>query len=237
MVLAQITDIHLGHAFERRFNVDTKRNFLAVLDDLKRNDITNVVCTGDIAEPHMVEWFYQTLNEYKLSSHIVLGNHDSLKDMNLPEEHIHAGQYYYCTSIDTWKVFFLDTKEATLGSGQLAWLLEEIEAHPYGVVLFVHHPILDFDDSYMDRHYPLRDRATVRDTLCGTGKDIHVFCGHYHALDDRSYRNITQHITPSVFYQVKKHSDALEREEGPIGYRTIELGADIRTGVILLDCD
>lgn len=237
MVLAQITDTHVGHAFEARFNVDTKRNLLAVLEDLERKHITNVVCTGDIAEPHMVEWFFHTLEEHKLSSHIVLGNHDSLEDMKLPDEHLHAAQYYYCTSIGFWKVFFLDTKDATLGCGQLAWLIEEIETHQHGVVLFVHHPILDYDDSYMDRHYPLGDRDTIRDALCKTGKDIHVFCGHYHASDDRRYRNITQHITPSVFYQVQKYSDGLQREKGPIGYRIIELDVDIRTEVILLECD
>ncbi len=235
MVFAQITDTHVGHAFEARFNVDTKRNLLAILDDLERRSITNVVCTGDIAEPHIVEWFFQTLEGHKLSSHIVLGNHDSLQDMKLPDEHLHAAQYYYCTSIGSWKVFFLDTKEAALGSDQLAWLIGEIEVHRDGVVVFVHHPILDYDDSYMDRHYALRDRDTIRDALCKTGNDIHVFCGHYHASDDRRYRNIIQHITPSVFYQVKKYSDVLQREEGPIGYRIIELGTKVRTEVILLD--
>lgn len=231
VVLAHITDIHLGHRFAQKFGVDIQRNFITVLEDIKRRGITEVVCTGDIAEDEMASWFFDTIKEYGFLTHIVLGNHDNPVIMELSNEQGIAN-HYYRIPCDQAVLLFCDTRQAYMDEEQLSWLTEEISSSDLPILLFLHHPVLDYDNSFMDQKYALKNRDAVKSALCATNKEIHLFCGHYHATDERSFANIHQHITPSIFYQIKKYSEKLERDEKPFGYRIIQMERTIQTEVI-----
>ncbi len=222
--LAQITDIHLGHRWAQRFGVDIKRNLIMVLDDIRRRGITEVVATGDIAEEEQASWFFNTIREYGLSVHIVLGNHDNPQAMELNRAYLHDDHYYYKIAADEATLLFCDSRMALVDERQLYWLKNEIASSLLPVQLFIHHPVLDCDDSFMDRKHALLNRDEIVRVLKDAGKEINVFCGHYHTNDERSDGSIHQYATPSIFYQIQKQSETLERENGPIGYRIITLG-------------
>jgi 3',5'-cyclic-AMP phosphodiesterase len=53
-----------------------------VLDDIAREGISEVIFGGDIGNDESVEGFFEILSEYALTSSIVLGNRDSLRDFS-----------------------------------------------------------------------------------------------------------------------------------------------------------
>ena len=232
MKLAHITDIHLGHRFEQKFGVDIKKNLITVLEDVCLRNISQIAVTGDIAEDDESAWFFDTIEEYGFEMHFVLGNHDNPQAMELHYEHVHAGRYYYKAPSEQACLLFCDSREAYLDEEQLCWLVKEIEASTLPILVFLHHPVLDCDNSFMDRKYALKNRETVRSALQATHKNIHLFCGHYHTTDERSDGNIHQYITPSIFYQIQKYSDTLQRDDKPFGYRIIHIGREILTEII-----
>lgn len=232
MLFAQITDMHLGHRLAQPYGVDIRKNLITVLEDIQRRGIKDLVCTGDIAEDEEAPWFFQTIKEYGFQMHLVLGNHDTLSVMELHKEHLHANQYYYKIPSEEAVLLFCDTKEAYLGEEQLCWLIQEIESSMLPVLIFIHHPVLDCDNSYMDQKYALKNREEVKSALKATNTAIHLFCGHYHTADERSDGTIHQYITPSVFYQFKKYAEKLEKEDEPFGYRIIRVGKEILTEVV-----
>ena len=223
MKLAHITDIHLGHRFEQKFGVDIKKNLITVLEDVCLRNISQIAVTGDIAEDDESAWFFDTIEEYGFEMHFVLGNHDNPQVMGLHPEHMHGSCYFYKVDAEQATLLFCDTREAYLDEEQLCWLVKEMKASTLPILVFLHHPVLDCDNSFMDRKYALKNRETVRTALQSTGKEVHLFCGHYHTTDERSDLGIHKYITPSIFYQIKKYSETLERDDKPFGYRIIDL--------------
>lgn len=232
VTFAHLTDIHLGHHFAEKFGVDSKKNLMTVLQDVRLRGITHLAVTGDIAEDEEAPWFFKTLKEYGFQTYITLGNHDNLQAMELYNEHVHAGHYYYKAPSEQACLLFCDSREAYLDEEQLCWLVKEIEASTLPILVFLHHPVLDCDNSFMDRKYALKNRETVKSTLLATNKELNLFCGHYHTVDERIDGNIHQYITPSVFYQIQKYSDTLQRDDKPFGYRIIHIGREILTEII-----
>lgn len=232
MRYAHITDLHLGHRFEQRFGIDAQQNLMAVLRDVHDRGISTIICTGDIAEDHLIGRFFDIFAEEQLDVIDVPGNHDDPALLKLPAAHVHGGECYWHVAVGAHRIFFLDTHDASMSERQLDWLASGIEAHPGENIIFMHHPILDWDGSFMDRTYPLYGRDRIRDRLVETGKPIQLFCGHYHCADERRHRNIRQFITPSLLYQIKKHAGTLERDPAPIGYRIIDLGGIFQTQLI-----
>ncbi|UOM52394.1 metallophosphoesterase [Sphaerochaeta associata] len=229
---AHLTDIHLGHRFAEKFGVDSKKNLITVLQDIRLRGITHLAVTGDIAEDEEAPWFFKTIKEYGFQTYITLGNHDNPQAMELHYEHVHAGRYYYKAPSEQACLLFCDSREAYLDEEQLCWLVKEIEASTLPILVFLHHPVLDCDNSFMDRKYALKNRETVRSALQATHKNIHLFCGHYHTTDERSDGNIHQYITPSIFYQIQKYSETLQKDDKPFGYRIINLDKQISSQII-----
>jgi Icc protein len=84
----------------------------------------------------------------------------------------------------------------------------------------------------MECTYALKNREEVRTALQAANKEVHLFCGHYHTTNERSDGCIHQYITPSIFYQIKKYSETLERDDKPFGYRIIELDRQVSSQII-----
>ena len=194
-----------------------KKNLITVLEDIRLRNITQIAVTGDIAEKNdECAWFFDTIKEYGFEMHPVLENHDNPSAMELAQENMH-GSLYYC---EQTTLLVCDTREAFLDDEQLNWLVMEIHESTLALLIFIHHPVLDCDDSSMDLTYALKNREEIRTAL---HKEVHLFCGHYHTTDEHSDGCIHQYITPSIFDQIKKYSETLERDDKPFGYRIINL--------------
>lgn len=95
MLSARITDCHPGHRFASRFGIDERKNLLRTTEDILRRGAREVVCTGDLAEPHPIGWFHTVFRKRGITLEIVWGNHDNPKDLGLPAEERHAHKYYH----------------------------------------------------------------------------------------------------------------------------------------------
>lgn len=223
--LAQITDIHIDNQVKDLAHIDPRSNFLRALDAVQKQGIQQVVFSGDIAEtPAGVDWFFEQVHLRGLQYHLILGNHDLREPFLEKKELSHPA--YYATSLDGFHVLFMDSAVNQVDDEQLGWLASQIEVAEQNLIIFIHHPVLDCGGSFMDKKYPLRNRDDVLAVLNKSPRPVTLFCGHYHTDEVVGYANITQHVTPSSFYQLKKYTPTPETAHEKIGYRilTIENG-------------
>ena len=170
---------------------------------------------------------------------LVLGNHDGIEDfraLSLTASDCRPDGLYYHRTLGGVPCLFLDSSTGVVGEVQLAWLEARLDEGSSPVVVFVHHPLLDCGAT-ADRLYALTNRDRVRDLLAASGREISVFCGHYHfhGGDVRAHGRITQYVTPSTLVQFQRTGEIVTLDTKSIGYRIIELTAGrIRTEVVSL---
>jgi len=224
--IAHITDLHLDEEFPLKNGVLTRNRLDRVLKDIVKENITDIVCTGDIGENQGIPYFFKQLQSVSLD--LTLGNHDIYKEIskyyNIGARY--ASQKLYSSRIgDYYKLIFLDSSEGKIDSEQLDWLKEElISSKP--IVIFIHHPIIGLQLE-ADVIGGLKNRDDVLSLLKDSLQRITIFCGHYHMESKIICKNVTQYITPAVSFQVEKRSDKIQIDKAIFGYRIISLDVNI----------
>lgn len=247
-VIAHLTDAHL----DQRLVLDTEANsiayrhepgehrekLLAAIQDIARRGISNIVFGGDIGAAASNQWFFETLDRYRLECRMVLGNHDafgSVERFYSGKNAASAGQLYYACEETHRKLIFLDTSANFVGDHQLAWLGKELDVQKEAFVVFVHHPVLGIDTPIDRIGAALRDRDEVRTVLHRAPGRVVIFCGHYHMNVETSDGNIQQFLTPALCYQIAEQPDRVVVDDRSFGYRIVRLdGAKIDTEVVML---
>ncbi|ELR72932.1 3',5'-cyclic-nucleotide phosphodiesterase [Fulvivirga imtechensis AK7] len=218
--VAFITDIHLN---EPSPTVDPKQNWATIIEDLKSRKIGEVVFGGDIGDHNAHQWFFETLRPFSLK--LVLGNHDNFNQVAKYYRNGHGtNELFYTLEDSDYKYLFLDTSSTEISPLQLTWLKAEVNSNK-NLVLFIHHPIFAVDTP-IDKVHPLKNRAELQPLLKATGKEITVFCGHYHMNDERTEGNIRQIITHASSYQIVKSAKEIVTDNSTFGYRIIEFDED-----------
>lgn len=223
--IAHITDLHLDEDFPFKNQTVARKRFDAILEDIAKNHISHIICTGDIGENEGIPYFFDTLKALKLS--ITLGNHDSFSEI---AKHYTTGANYTSKKVYSsivmsgYKCIFLDSSEGYIDDAQLTWLKAELLTNK-PIIIFLHHPLLALPLK-VDEIGKLKNRQQVVAMLTNTANNISIYCGHYHMESTLTYKNITQFITPSVSYQIKKHIDSIEIDTTTSGYRIIEFHND-----------
>jgi Icc protein len=205
--IAYITDIHLDEQFPIDNGVDTRSNWKLLLGDVASKNIDEIIFGGDIGEISANEWFFDSLKEFTLN--LTLGNHDQFAEASKHFKSKHLNGYdelYYSFEDEYLKYVFLDTSSNSLSPSQFEWLRSELETQKK-VLLFLHHPVLAVETP-IDNYYPLNGREKIAELLQEHNNEITIFCGHYHAADERTDGKIRQIMTPATSYQVKKYHDA-----------------------------
>jgi len=222
--IAHITDTHLDDKSALQRGIDPRRNLIAILEAIAQDTLDEIIFTGDIGETGTYDWFFKTVEEYKLGFKIVLGNHDDFNEATKffkIQKSEGDGELYYSSEDEFYKYIFMDSSSGTISSAQLNWLSSEITTLKK-VILFIHHPVLGIATG-VDTDYPLHNRDEVAQLLQASRQQVNVFCGHYHMPDKRISGKITQTITPAVSFQVKKFSPVLEVKTDNFGYRVITI--------------
>jgi len=220
--IAHITDLHLDEDFPLKHGVFTRMRFDNILKDIKKKNIKQVVCTGDIGENKGILYFFEQLKSKTLS--ITLGNHDKFAEIS---KHYDKGVNYdsqklYSSTLKKYhKLIYLDSSEGTIDKEQLLWLEKELNSEK-PIIVFIHHPIIGLNLK-VDEIGKLKNRKKVASLLTQTSIEITIYCGHYHMESTLVHKNITQHITPAVSFQIKKNLDTLEIDTTISGYRIIEV--------------
>jgi len=223
--IAQITDLHLDDFLSKHYQVDTRKNFLNVLDDAQSKGIDQVVLTGDLGIPESLEWLFAQLSSRRLRFEVILGNHDTFSDfadLGSVASKKKPGGLYYTATVGGEECLFLDSSSGTVGEDQKSWLKRELGRRSGRVVVFVHHPVLDCGNTTMDRKYPLTNREEVQKIFEDSGLEVVVFCGHYHNRHEQTRGRITQYLTTSLVVQLEREAEEITMESKNIGYRVIE---------------
>ncbi|WP_298420804.1 metallophosphoesterase [uncultured Kordia sp.] len=217
-LIAHITDLHLDETFPFNDCITARKRFDIVLKAIERNNITQIVCTGDIGENDGVAYFFKKLNTKDLT--IVLGNHDTYAEVS-KLYNFKANSTYYSILKEYYKFIYLDSSTGIIDREQYYWLEKElISTKP--IIIFIHHPILGINLK-VDKIGKLTNRKELISLLIKSTMEVTIYCGHYHMESKLTYKNITQFITPAISYQIQKKTDVIDIDTTVFGYRIIEL--------------
>ncbi len=220
--IAQITDLHLDESYPKGHQTEGRKRFLQIINDIKKEQISSIICTGDIGESESVPYFFKQLEPFSLA--VSLGNHDSFdvvsKHFNR-SVHPTIRKLDYTTETKFHKFIFLDSSEGKIKKQQLDWLKKELQSSK-DVVLFTHHPIIGLNLK-VDEIGALENRDEVQLILINHYKKISIFCGHYHMENILIHKNIKQMITPSVSFQIIEHPNKILTNTNEFGYRILEI--------------
>jgi len=212
MLIAQLTDIHVGRSPEEGAGELNQVRLRAVLDRLlaepHRPDL--LVLTGDVTENGDRASFARTaalLADCPLPVWPVVGNHDTREAL------VHAfpqvrpaedGFLHYVVEQGGLRLVMLDTIEPGRGAGafcdaRAAWLAARLaEAPATPTLIFMHHPPVASGIDWMD---PPRDAGWI--DRFGAAIDGHrqlraICCGHLHRPMATALRGVPVQVAPSV---------------------------------------
>ncbi len=234
--IAQVTDLHLDDEKSESYGINTRKNIQKVLADVHSKKIEYVVFTGDLGEEDTIMWLNSLVKTHQIKADFIFGNHDNpahYKENSAFSEDFHGDCRYYCKEDEGFLQLFLDSGKRVIEGEQLSWLKVKCLSSKLPILIFIHHPILDCDDSMMDKEYPLLERDGIRDFLFSLSLPVTVVCGHYHTTHEQTVKNIHQLVTLSTYIQMKPHSEKLETGSKEIGYRILNLNCGQVTSQII----
>lgn len=212
MLIAQMTDIHIGFAPGEEPEELNHSRFRATLERLHEapNRPDMLVLTGDITDHGDVESFDKTaalLADCPCPVWPMVGNHDSRAGLlhAFPQVRPAEGGFvHYLLEHDGLRIVLLDTVEPGRHGGAFcaarqAWLAERLDEAPgTPTLIFMHHPPVASGIDWMD---PASDEGWVQRfgaAVGGRGNVLAIHCGHLHRPLATSFRGIPLHVTPSV---------------------------------------
>ncbi len=227
MQIAFITDLHIAPEGVNTLDIDVRRHFELVLADIADHRPDLLVVGGDLCfqEPDAVVYRFikQRLDAAEIPYLILAGNHDSAAAIaEVFGYTTWNGQLVRQTRMGETAMFFLDSSSAELPQNQLEWLQKELEDCEPPVFVFIHHPPLQAHIPFMDTEWPLVNGAALERVLHDFGKQVFVFCGHYHIEKMTISKNITQCITPSCFVQLDQYAKVFKADHQVPAWRIIE---------------
>lgn len=230
MRIVQITDIHIAPVGAESQDVDTRANFLRILDETKKLDPDKVVITGDFCfrdpQSAVYEWVKARLAEKEMEIDLISGNHDNpkvLAEVFGRTADLHEEEFYYSAQWAGRAIFFLDSTVGTLSQAQLDWLKAALKQTKGRVLVFVHHPPVAAGVPYMDNNYNLKNGEDLMEILVAYGQPVNVYSGHYHVDKTINRANVTVQITPSCFVQIDQYQEDFQVDHHRIALRVITL--------------
>jgi Icc protein len=228
MIIAQISDLHLGRSAYP--GADAQANLQKVLEDVSGQGVDLVVLSGDVVQDEKDEASYvaarERLDATGLPFRVAPGNHDdrALLARVFGLAAAPSGEVYSHERGDGFDLLFLDSSRAVMSPRQWDWLVKRVRASraPY---LFIHHPPVPAGVPLMDREWPFLEDAEFRSRLLSMKKAITVFCGHYHMEKTVQLRNLDLFLCPAVNLQFDATGEELRVGSPRGGWRKIELGA------------
>jgi Icc protein len=214
MLVAQITDIHLG--FDRddpaelnRRRLDETLRALAGLDP--QPDL--LLATGDLVDNGDVGSYRRlraALAACRLPVYPCLGNHDDRATFRtvFPDVPVADGFVQYVVDTAPVRFVILDTlEEGRHGGGfctvRAAWLRAMLAAAPVEwTVIVLHHPPFDTGIGWMTTHPDEPWVARLRAALDGHRQVVGLVCGHIHRTIVTRWAGVPLIVCPSTAPQV-----------------------------------
>lgn len=211
MLIAQMTDIHIGFAPDETPEELNRTRFRAtlrrVLNSPNRPDM--LVLSGDITDKGDEESYRRTrelLDRCPFPVWPIVGNHDLRGELlrAFPQVEPEDGFAQYVIEQEGLRIVFLDTLDEGRHGGAFcerrqAWLTERLaEAPDTPTLIFMHHPPVVSGIAWMDpdpqEPWVQRFAAAVR----GAKQIVAIHCGHLHRPLMTTFEGIPLGVTPSV---------------------------------------
>ena len=215
MIIAQITDLHLGFDGKDKPCENTKRlrHVIHDLNHMKRQpDI--VLVTGDLVESG-ADWAYQKLktelSELKTPYFLALGNHDKRSAFTevFPEFPLSNGFLQY--TIEAWplRIIVLDSLAEGRHGGDFcearaAWLKERLaEDTDRPTLIAMHHPPIETGIAWMTASNEDAWVRRVHELVSSQDNVVQIICGHIHRIIFKPFAGTMVSVSRAVAPQVK----------------------------------
>ena len=225
MLIAQMTDIHIGFAPDEMPEEYNRIRFRATLRRLLDgpNAPDMLVLSGDITDNGDLDSFEKTaelLVECPFPVWPMVGNHDTREALveAFPQVRLEGGFLHYAIEGQGLRVLLLDTLESGRHGGAFCearaeWLTAQLDAAPgTPTLIFMHHPPvvsgIEWMDPTPDEAWILRFGAVVE----GRSQILAIHCGHLHRPLATSFRGIPLHVTSSVAPLVAMDLRAIDKD-------------------------
>ncbi|PZN97585.1 MAG: phosphodiesterase [Alphaproteobacteria bacterium] len=224
MLIAQVTDIHLGFQPDDPAELNRKRfdDVLASLLALDpRPDL--LLASGDLTEAGTLS-SYRTLkslcDDLPFPVLPALGNHDDrtnfcsvFSDVPL----MAGGHVQYCHDAGPLRIVVLDTLEAGRHGGSFddtraAWLDAALAASPKPTIVVLHHPPIETGNGWMTESADAPWVELLRATLAPHRHVIRLLSGHLHRAIVTGWGGTTLAVCPSTAPQVALDFRALDAD-------------------------
>lgn len=230
MKIAQITDLHIGLEGQDTHNVDVRDNFLLILGEVVFEKPDLIVITGDLCfdqgDISIYRWLKEKLDNTEIPYLVLPGNHDDIK-MMMEVFEIDYGhskeEIYFAKKLSKTTALFLDNSKAIHSDNQKKWLKRQLNQADKNLVVFTHYPPAKCGVSFMDKNHALKDLKEIQKLFHKYGRNIYLFCGHYHTEKMIHLDNLHIAITPATYFQINPNVEEFEVDTYQIGYRLIEL--------------
>jgi 3',5'-cyclic AMP phosphodiesterase CpdA len=212
MLIAQMTDIHIGFAPGEEPEELNHSRFRAALERLLEgpNRPDMLVLTGDITDHGDRESFARTvalLANLPFPVWPLVGNHDTREGLLRAFPQVLAAEGGFVHSVleqEGLRIVLLDTIEPGRHGGAFcearrAWLAARLDEAPdTPTLIFMHHPPVVSGIDWMDPDPGEGWVQRLGEALEGRRNVLAIHCGHLHRPLATSFRGIPLHVTPSV---------------------------------------
>lgn len=226
LLIAQITDIHVGFAPDDKPEELNLTRFRAVLERLFHgpNVPDLLVLSGDITDHGDRESFAKTaalLEGCPCPIVPMVGNHDSREGLLGAFPHMEAaegGFLHWAFEMAGLRIICLDSLEDGRHGGafcdaRAGWLAGQLaEAPETPTIIFLHHPPVVAGIDWMD---PAPDEPWIvrlRNVLEGQTQVQAIHCGHLHRQITTRFAGIPLGVTPSVAPLVAMDLSAIDQD-------------------------
>ncbi|GAB5489332.1 MAG: phosphodiesterase [Parasphingorhabdus sp.] len=224
MLMAQVTDIHLGFDPDNPAEFNRKRldQALKMLCEMTPQP-DMLLATGDLVDRGDQE-SYQRLedafSDLPFPVHMCLGNHDLREPFlkQFPNSPTADGFVQYEIDDGPLRLLFLDTLEEGRHGGSFcevraAWLEQRLtEKQDKPTILVLHHPPVESGIDWMNTHPDEPWVARLADTVAGHYQVKGMITGHLHRNISTWWRNISLAICASTAPQVALDLNPIDPE-------------------------
>lgn len=211
MLIAQMTDIHIGFDPDAKPEELNRIRFRATLDRVISGPSTPdmLVLSGDLTDRGDRDSFEKTAALLEKCSCPVLpmvGNHDTREALlhAFPDTPTSDGFIQYAVEQDGLRIILLDTLEIGRHGGAFCevrrdWLQRELTARPdTPTLIFMHHPPVVAGIGWMDPGEGEQWMLNFADAIAGHHQILAIHCGHLHRPIHTSFQGVPLSVTPSV---------------------------------------